>query len=140
MKIIHGSNQQDSEFIRKKVIEHNMKNLPDEVKTPVEHLNFVLKDDDGTIMGGLTATTFWQHLHVDFLWVDDSLRGQGQGSALLEQMEQAAKEKGCRLITLDTFSFQAPDFYKRNGYEVFGMLEDHPKGFSQYFLQKRLEN
>jgi len=116
MKIIAGSNQQDSEFIRKKVIEHNMKNLPDEVKTPVEHL------------------------HVDFLWVDERLRGQGQGKLLLEKMEQTAKEHGCRLITLDTFSFQAPDFYKRNGYEVFGKLEDHPKGFSQYFLQKRLEN
>ncbi|MDE4085051.1 GNAT family N-acetyltransferase [Planococcus maritimus] len=140
MKAIAGSNRQDSEFIRNKLIEYNMKNLPDEVKTPVEHLNVVLKDDDGAIRGGITATTFWQHLHVDFLWVDERLRGQGQGKLLLEKMEQAAKEHGGRLITLDTFSFQAPDFYKRNGYEVFGMLEDHPKGFSQYFLQKRLEN
>ncbi|MGX7594060.1 GNAT family N-acetyltransferase [Planococcus plakortidis] len=140
MEISHGWNQQESDFIRKKVIEHNMKNLPDEVKTPVEQMNFVLKGEGGALLGGLTATMFWQHLHVDFLWVDDRMRGQGQGSALLEQMEQTAKEKGCRLITLDTFSFQAPDFYKRNGYEVFGILEDHPKGFSQYFLQKRLEN
>lgn len=75
MKVIIGSDQQDSEFIRKKVIEHNMKNLPDEVKTPVEHLNFLLKDNDGTIVAGLTAIMFWHHLHVDFLWVDDSLRG-----------------------------------------------------------------
>ncbi|QMT17635.1 GNAT family N-acetyltransferase [Planococcus maritimus] len=139
MKITMGQDRQDSELIRQKVIEHNMKMLPDRVKTPVEQLNFVLRNEDGTILGGLTATMFWQHLHVDFLWVDDSLRGKGQGSALLEQMEQAAKDKGCRLITLDTFSFQAPDFYKRNGYEVFGVLEDHPKGFSQYFLQKRLD-
>ncbi|RAZ67667.1 GNAT family N-acetyltransferase [Planococcus maitriensis] len=140
MKISHEWNRQDSEFIRQKVIEHNMKNLPDEAKSPVEQLSFVLKDDDGTILGGITASTFWRRLHVDFLWVDERLRGQGQGKVLLEKVEQAAKEKGCRLITLDTFSFQAPDFYKRNGYEVFGMLEDHPKGFSQCFLQKRLEN
>lgn len=131
-------NPQDSEFIRNKVIEHNMKNLPDEAKSPVEQLSFILKDDGGTILGGITATTFWRHLHVDFLWVDERLRGQGQGQALLEKMERAAKDKGCRLITLDTFSFQAPGFYKRNGYEVFGMLEDHPKGFKQYFLQKRI--
>lgn len=138
MDISHEWNQQESEFIRRKVIEHNMKSLPGEAKTPVEQLSFMLKDDDGTIMGGITATTFWRHLHVDFLWVDERLRGQGQGKVLLERMEEAAKEKGCRLITLDTFSFQAPDFYKRNGYEVFGLLEDHPKGFSQYFLQKRI--
>ena len=139
MKITMGQDRQDSELIRQKVIEHNMKMLPDEVKTPIEHVNFMLRDEAGTIQGGLTATVFWGHLHVDFLWVDESLRGQGQGSALIEQMEQAAREKSCRLITLDTFSFQAPDFYKRNGYEVFGVLEDHPKGFSQYFLQKRLD-
>lgn len=54
-------------------------------------------------------------------------------------MEDFAVEKGCRFIYLDTFSFQAPGFYKKNGYEIFGMLEDHPKGFNQYFLHKKLE-
>jgi GNAT superfamily N-acetyltransferase len=60
------------------------------------------------------------------------------GSQLLNEIEQLAKEKGCRLICLDTFSFQAPGFYKKHGYKVFGVLEDHPKGFNQYFLEKRL--
>jgi hypothetical protein len=54
-------------------------------------------------------------------------------------MEAAALEKGCRLIFLDSFSFQAPEFYKKNGFEVFGKIEDHPKGYDQYFLIKRLE-
>ncbi|MGM0898335.1 MAG: GNAT family N-acetyltransferase [Bacillota bacterium] len=138
MNISSEWNKNDSEFIRRKVIEHNMNNLPDEVKTPIEQFSFVLKDDAGKITGGLTATSFWQHLHIDFLWVDESLRGQGYGRLLLEKIEQSAKEKNCRLITLDTFSFQAPEFYKQNGYEVFGLLEDHPRGFNQYFLQKRL--
>lgn len=47
-------------------------------------------------------------------------------------------EKGCRLILLDSFSFQAPDFYKKHGYREYGVVEDHPKGHSQHFLEKRL--
>jgi hypothetical protein len=39
---------------------------------------------------------------------------------------------------LDTFSFQAPDFYKKLGYEVFGELQDFPHGHQRYFMKKRL--
>ncbi|WEG14530.1 GNAT family N-acetyltransferase [Pullulanibacillus sp. KACC 23026] len=138
MEIIQQWDQSESEFIRKKLIEYNMEKLPDDLKTPNENISFIIKDDDRKIVGGITGNMFWDHLHIDFLWVDQSVRGKGYGSELLNKMEGFAKEKGCRLIYLDTFSFQAPDFYKKNGYEVFGILEDHPKGFNQYFLQKRL--
>lgn len=53
-------------------------------------------------------------------------------------MEQAALEKGCTFIYLDTFSFQAPAFYEKHGYEVFGTLDNFSEGVKQYFLQKRL--
>lgn len=75
---------------------------------------------------------FWHHVHIDILWVDENFRENGYGSKLVKKVEDLAVEKGCRFIYLDTFSFQAPEFYKKNGYEVFGMLEDHPKGFNQY--------
>ncbi len=54
------------------------------------------------------------------------------------KLEDIAKEKGCRLILLDSFSFQAPEFYKKHGYREYGVVEDHPKGHSQHFLEKRL--
>lgn len=138
MEIIQQWNQSESDYIRKKLIEYNMEKLPDELKTPNENISFILKDETGKIIGGITGNMFWHHLHIDFLWVDKSVRGRGFGSKLLRKMEEFAKGKDCRLIYLDTFSFQAPEFYKQNGYEVFGTLENHPKGFNQYFLQKRL--
>jgi GNAT superfamily N-acetyltransferase len=138
LEIIQQWNQRDSDFIRKKLIEYNMEKLPDELKTPNENISFVIKDEKGKIVGGITGNMFWHHLHIDFLWVDQNVREKGYGSELLKKMEDFAIEKGCKLIYLDTFSFQAPEFYKKNGYEVFGTLEDHPKGFNQYFLQKRL--
>lgn len=73
-----------------------------------------------------------------FLWVDESVRHDGYGSQLIHKIEDIAKEKGCRLILLDSFSFQAPEFYKKHGYREYGVVEDHPKGYSQHFLEKRL--
>ena len=128
----------DSQYIRKKIVEYNMEKLPDEVKTANEKISFVVKNDEGELVAGITGHSFWHHLHIDFLWVDKALRGQGYGSKLLREMEDYAKEKGCYLIYLDSFSFQAPEFYKKHGYKVFGKLENHPKGFDQYFLEKRL--
>ncbi|WP_459503008.1 GNAT family N-acetyltransferase [Bacillus sp. C1] len=128
----------DSEYIKNKVIQYNMSVLPGEVKQTLEHVSVVLKDDAGKIFGGITGTMYFYHLHIDFLWIDESVRQEGYGSQLLHKIEEIAKEKNCRLILLDSFSFQAPGFYKKHGYREFGVVEDHPKGYSQHFLEKRL--
>ncbi|MEK4486319.1 GNAT family N-acetyltransferase [Psychrobacillus sp. FSL H8-0484] len=138
MHISKQWNQADSDYIRQKVIEYNMSVLPDEVKHPVKNVSFILRNDDGDIMGGITGTIFWYHLHIDFLWVDQLHRGNGYGIELLHQIEATARENQCRLIQLDSFSFQASDFYQKFGYQVVGVIEDHPKGFQQYYLEKKL--
>ncbi|MGE8207018.1 acetyltransferase [Heyndrickxia sp. NPDC080065] len=75
MVITQQWNQEDSEYIRKKVIEHNLSKLPDDVKHPVKNISFILRDEGGEILGGITGTIFLYNLHIDFLWVDESLRG-----------------------------------------------------------------
>lgn len=139
MDIIKQWKQNESDYIRGKVIEYNMAHLPDELKTPNEDISFVLKDKKGIIAGGITANMFWHHVHIEFLWVNEIERKKGYGSKLLKKIEEFALNQHCRIIYLDTFSFQAPEFYMRNGYEIFGTIENHPKGFNQYFLQKRLD-
>ncbi|SDJ16076.1 GNAT family N-acetyltransferase [Salimicrobium halophilum] len=139
MEIIQQWKQDDSDYIRKKVIEHNMQELPDELKTPNKDISFMLKDDSGEICGGITANSFWHHVHIEFLWVAEEYRGKGYGRTLLEKVERFARNNECRFVYLDSFSFQAPEFYINNGYEVFGCIEDHPKGFHQYFLIKRFD-
>lgn len=139
LKITQQWNQVDSDYIRQKVIEHNMANIPEEVKHPKKQISFVLRDENQKILGGITGTIFWYHLHIDFLWVDESLRGQGYGKELLTKIEEFAIENNCRLIQLDTFSFQAPDFYQKFGYEVIGIVDDFPtKDSKQYYLVKRM--
>ena len=138
MKITKQWVQEDSDYIRKKLIEYNMTQIDHETKTPLEKISFVMRNEEDEIVGGVVGEMFWHHLHVDFLWVSEDYRQGGYGSRLIHQIEEYAREKGCYLAMLDTFSFQAPDFYKKMGYQEFGMLEDFPKGRSQHFMEKRL--
>ncbi|WP_088013510.1 GNAT family N-acetyltransferase [Gottfriedia acidiceleris] len=138
MKIVQQWIQEDSDFIRKKVIEFNAKNLPNELVAPSENISFVVRNEQEEIVGGITGRMYWHHLSIDFLWVSEEYRHEGFGSQLINQMEEFAIENGCRLIKVDTFSFQAPKFYKKHGFKVFGKIEDHPKGYNQYYFEKRL--
>lgn len=100
--------------------------------------NFLLRSPRGELLGGLFGAIWGGWLHITFLWVSESVRGQDWGSRLMAEAEAHAIEKGCVGATLETFSFQARPFYERLGYEVFGMIEDYPPAHAKYFLKKRL--
>lgn len=103
-------------------------------------LHIFLRDEQDRILGGLLGVFYWGWCSIEYLWVSEELRGQGYGSALLEMAEAEARKRGTTNINLDTMSFQAPDFYKAKGYEVFGQLDDVPTGSGQsrIFLRKKL--
>ncbi|MGF9965808.1 GNAT family N-acetyltransferase [Bacillus rhizoplanae] len=138
MQIQNKCSQEDSDFIRKQLVAFNNSQVSGSEKSLVKDICLTLKNDNEEIVAGLTGVIFWQCLHVNILWVSDSLRHKGYGSRLLLEAERIAKENHCNLIKLDTFSFQAPEFYKKHGYEVYGVIEDFPKGHTHYYLQKRL--
>lgn len=138
MKISKQEVQEDREFIRSKVIEHNMACVSDEVKSPKEQISFIARNDNGEIIGGVTGTSYWQHMHIDFLWVDEAERGQGIAKQLMQQMEAYARSLNCRLLIVETLSFQAPGFYKKQGFREFGVIEDHPAGHSFHYFEKWL--
>jgi GNAT superfamily N-acetyltransferase len=93
--------------------------------------------DSERIVAGLAGETYSGWLFIRYLWVSDGLRGKGIGRRLMAAGEDRALERGCHAAWLDTFSFQAPAFYRKLGYEVFGELDWSPD-FKRYFLQKRL--
>jgi GNAT superfamily N-acetyltransferase len=103
-----------------------------------QSLCFVLHAPDQVIVGGVIGATYWDWLYIDLLWLKDELRGRGYGHRLLMLAEQEARKRGAKNAYLDTFSFQAPDFYKQHGYQVFGELADFPTGHQRYFFTKQL--
>lgn len=102
-----------------------------------QRICYALKAPDDSIVGGVLGEVYWGWLFVDLLWVREDLRGQGYGHRLLTLVEDAGRERGAKNAYLDTFSFQAPEFYKRHGYTVFGELEDFPPGHRRYFMRKQ---
>jgi len=84
------------------------------------------------------GSTYWGWFYINLMWVKDEFRGQGYGHRLLMLAEEEARKRGAKNAYLDTFSFQAPDFYKKLGYQDFGELGDFPAGHTRYFLKKEL--
>ncbi|MBL4585152.1 MAG: GNAT family N-acetyltransferase [Pseudomonadales bacterium] len=103
-----------------------------------EKISSFVKTEDGLVVGGILAQINWDWMHVQGLWIDDSIRADGWGSKLMAKLEQYALTKGIAHIRLETTSFQALDFYLKLGYSVFGELPDMPAGHTSYFLQKAI--
>ena len=91
------------------------------------------------VLGGLWGDTGFTQLHVDLLFVPETLRGQGLGRKLMLQAEEEARRRGCLGAWLDTFSFQARGFYEQLGYTAFGTLGDFPPGHSRIFLKRTFD-
>jgi GNAT superfamily N-acetyltransferase len=90
-------------------------------------------------IGGLWGRSAYDWLHIELLFVPEQLRGEGLGTRLVRQAEAIARERGHIGIWVDTHDFQAPGFYQKLGYEVFGVVPDHPRGQRHFFLHKRLQ-
>lgn len=97
-----------------------------------------LEDENGKKSAGLTGETFGNWLCIQYLFVRESLRGQGIGSKLLEAAESEARRRGCKYAFVDTFSFQAPEFYKKHGYQQVFTLEEYPYTGKRHYYTKKL--
>jgi GNAT superfamily N-acetyltransferase len=97
-------------------------------------------DDDGRLVGGCVGSTVdvWQWLTVDMMWVRPHQRGKGLGRLLLGAVEEEARERGCRWVKLNTWEFQAPGFYSRCGYAIYGREENFPPGHTNHLMRKDL--
>lgn len=102
-------------------------------------LSVVVRDPGtGEILGGAKGRTSLGLLFVELFWLPEALRGSGLGSRILRMMEEEGRRRGCRSAVLFTISFQAPDFYRRHGWRVFGEVECDPPGTSRVFMTKVL--
>ncbi|MBN2499602.1 MAG: GNAT family N-acetyltransferase [Anaerolineales bacterium] len=127
--------KEDTDFLDAGLREYNRKFTSVDDHQP---LAVFLRDDQGVIIGGLHGAIYWGWLYIAIFWLHANLRGQGYGRKLLEAAEQAGVERGCHSAHLDTMDFQALPFYEKQGYKVFGQIDDMPIGHTRYFLTKKL--
>ncbi|MCW8405312.1 GNAT family N-acetyltransferase [Legionella pneumophila] len=98
-----------------------------------------IRNADNSIVGGCSGGTLYGGLHVDNLWVSESIRHQGWGTKLMQAALKYGNEKGCAFATVNTMDWEAIEFYKKLGFT----LEFERHGFQKnsifYFFRKEFQ-
>ncbi|SFL77342.1 Acetyltransferase (GNAT) family protein [Paenibacillus sp. 1_12] len=129
------SNSDNKTYIKNMMVAYNLRHFPDHLKGRYQEVNLFLKNTDGQLFGGIVGEICWNWMEVHYLFVEEELRHLGYGKKLLAEAEQIAKKKDCNFIKLDTLSFQALDFYIKQGFVVFGTIQN-AGGHHHYYLKK----
>lgn len=126
-------------FLDDRIVEYNNTKVPFTQSPSFISINRVIKNAEGEVVAGLISVVYsWKCLHIDVLWVREDCRGKGYGALLLHEVEAIAKNMGSHIAHLDTFDFQAKDFYLKQGYSTFGEMADCPEAHRRYYMSKVL--
>lgn len=97
-----------------------------------------LRDETNSVRGGLSGYFYWDWFDLRYLWVDDTLKGQGWGKKLLQIAEVEVRERSHIGIVCDTASFQSLPFYQAQGFDIIATMKNRPPNYESYFIEKRL--
>ena len=100
-------------------------------------LGFVV-EEAGEVVAAAAGYTWGGICEVKTLWVHPDHRKAGLGSALMAQAMDEARARGCRLMFLTTYDFQARDFYERLGFECIATIPDKPLGHVEHIMRRTL--
>ncbi len=138
LSVKYEATKEDFDFITWNLIGYNIEKVGPKLNVPPFEYNVVIRNQNNEIAAGIITNIFLKSMYVQSLWVNSKLRKQRIGSDLLESAEKFAKENGCNFIHLDTFSFQAIEFYKKKGYSVFATIDGYPENIKRYYVKKFL--
>ena len=90
------------------------------------------------IAGGLWGLSLWGAFYIGLTFVPEELRGTGVGSDLMQRAVREAISRDCQTMWVDTYEFQAREFYERHGFKTFGQIDGPAPMFPRYFMKKEL--
>lgn len=123
------------QFLEDRIYDHNSSVIN---KNDGRLFSILIKGADQTIVAGVAGWTWASACEITNLWVSENERNKRLGKRLLETAEAEAKKRGCRQILVRSYSFQAPHFYEKYGFEIEHVITGFPEGHDYYFLIKRL--
>lgn len=83
-------------------------------------------EDDAGLVAGISGWTWGTCAGIGMVWVRADARRDGWGGQMMAAAEDVARHRGCRQLLVSSFTFQAPDFYRRLGYTEFARSPDLP--------------
>ena len=132
---ITKSSEEDNELVHAKLKEYNKQYYKD-----LKEYSYHIKNEDGDIIAGIVANSTYETIEVEYLYVDEKYRNKGYGRNLLKYIETKAREDNLKQVLINTYSFQAPEFYILNGYELLFKIDKCFNDYDQYFFIKRIAN
>ena len=137
MQLIYNDkpDQKDQKYLDDKLMGFNGNRIKGYV---FKSFLYKMIDDSGLMIAGIDCIVGGGWLEIISLWVSEHNRKKKIGESLLFEAERTAKEKGCHSSYLYSYSFQAPAFYEKKGYKIFGILENYYQNHSKFYMKKRL--
>ena len=135
IKRVEEIDDRTGEFINKEFTDYGTSNG---VKLNYDEFCFIAEDSEGNLSGVITGRAYYNEVHIGDLIVGSNARRSGLGSRLVKTVEDTYRGKGFDIVTLTTFGFQAPEFYKKLGYELEFVRENKDPKLSKYFFKKKL--
>ena len=133
------STAEEAEFVSDELLNYNVSCVPIKEDSTFIHINKCIKIE-GSIVGSLSTLFIrgWNIMIIDHLWFDEQFQNRGFATALFTEVEKAAVNQGGHVISVITYDFHAKDFYKKQGFEINGILENCPQGYNRYYMSKKL--
>ena len=136
MSVIEYFIENDPDISDNKVIRDGIVNFNSHIiNEKATHFSVFAKEGAQIIGGAL----IWEHsdaLYIDVLWCNEKYRNQGVGTKIITLINGAAKNKGLCKIFVDTYKFQAQDFYKKQGFYCIGIVSEYLLGHDRIFMRK----
>ncbi|MGX7417849.1 GNAT family N-acetyltransferase [Carnobacterium gallinarum] len=130
--------QKNSQQLLEHLDEYTKEKVRDLKGYESKKISYELTENE-VVLGGIVGEIHWGALRIELFYVDEKARGKGVGQKLLTHVEAIAQEANCLLVLLETYSFNAPNFYLKNGYQQIGLIQDFPLvGESHHFMIKHL--
>jgi GNAT superfamily N-acetyltransferase len=120
-----------------RLLAFNRSQRPSASWTTDDVFTVVLKDQSGSLRGGARGVVRMGAVEIRTLWLDEDLRRQGFGEAIIRAAEDEGRRRGARAALLDTYDFQARSFYERLGYVCFASF-DFPDGVKRFYMSRSL--
>ena len=125
----------DVRFVHRGLVQHNVARS---AITDGRDLAVFVRNTAGELLGGICAWTWGSCMEVEYAWLDERVRGSGIGREIIQKLEETAAARGCTVSVVDTYSFQAPNFYHKMGYEVIAEIDGYPDDVKKFILRKEI--
>ncbi len=122
---------EDDKILRNGIVHFNSQIIKEEAT----HFSVFAKSNTKIIGGAL----IWEHsdaLYIDILWCDDNYRKKGIGTKIISIIDEVATDKGLSKLFVDTYAFQAKEFYQKHGFYCIGTVPEYLLGYDRIFMRK----